>query len=458
MLQILAAYITEGNATFNKANGGYIVEIGQKDEQWLQETGNLIKKQFGYNFYISKGKKGKFTFFHLQVSNKKFFTYLIDSCGRYSHKKFFPSWIFDLPSEHREFFWQKLLEGDGTKDGRYTTTSYKLANQISLLLTLQGKKFTVFERNHPKYKTSFEFKTLSDGYHYGLSKKSKAEIDYDGWVYDVEIDKTHNFVCGIGNIVCHNTHVDRSILGPGVFIITNVVGTQVLLEAALEHQVQKFIHISTDEVFGDLPFDSKDKFNETSPYRPSSPYAASKAAADHLVRAYHRTYQLPAIITNCSNNYGPYQFPEKFIPLAITNIIEGKKAPLYGEGKNIRDWLYVGDHCRAIDLAIQKGKVGETYCIGGMTTDISNRQVLAKICQLMSVRFDDCVAQVTDRPGHDRKYAIDWSKIKSDLGWQPEHDFDTWLAQTIDWYKQNQSWWKPLKEESVGYFKDQYGE
>lgn len=241
------------------------------------------------------------------------------------------------------------------------------------------------------------------------------------------------------------THVDKSILGPGAFITTNVVGTQVLLNAALEQKVKLFLHVSTDEVYGDLPFDSKDKFNEQSCYRPSSPYAASKAAADHLARAYHRTYGLPAIITNCSNNYGPYQFPEKLIPLAITNLLAGKKAPMYDQGQHIRDWLYVEDHCRALELVIQRGKAGETYCIGGLTEGITNRQVLQKICAILGKDFDTSIKMVTDRPGHDRKYAIDWSKIHRELGWQPRHDFDTWLEKTVKWYEDNKLWLTSLK-------------
>ena len=241
------------------------------------------------------------------------------------------------------------------------------------------------------------------------------------------------------------THVDRSILGPAVFITTNVVGTQVLLNAALEERVKLFLQVSTDEVYGDLPFDSKIKFNEDSCYRPSSPYAASKAAADHLVRAYYRTYNLPAIITNCSNNYGPYQFPEKLIPLAITNILESKKVPLYAEGKNIRDWLYVEDHCRALGAVINKGKVGEIYCIGGLTRGVTNREILQKICAILGKDFGQSVATVAGRPGHDRKYAIDWSKISLELGWQPLHDFDTGLKKTVEWYKDNKLWLTSLK-------------
>jgi len=261
------------------------------------------------------------------------------------------------------------------------------------------------------------------------------------------------------DVVVHfaaESHVDRSILGPGVFVMTNVVGTQVLLDAALEHKVSRFIHVSTDEVFGDLPFDSKDKFSEITPFKPSSPYAASKAASDHLVQAYFHTYKLPAIITNCTNNYGPYQFPEKLIPLAVTNIIEGKKAPLYGEGQNIRDWLYVLDHAAALEKVIKKGTIGQTYCIGGLTEDITNKQVLQKICKIMNKDFDKSVEKVKDRPGHDRKYAVDWSKIKKELDWQPKADFDSHLKSTIKWYQDNQDWWKPLKADNKQYFKKQY--
>ena len=444
LLKILAAYITEGNATFNKANGGYIVEIGQKNKEWLEDIGKTIKQLFGLKYYISKVKKRKFIFYHLQVSNKKFFKYLVDSCGKYSNKKYFPNWIFDILPELREYFWKRLLEGDGTKDGRYTSTSYKLINQIGLLLTLQRKDFVCFERDNTKYKKSWEIKTNLQGSHYGLNKKKKTEIDYEGWVYDLEIEKTHNFVCGIGNVVCHNTHVDRSILDPAPFIKTNIEGTYILLEAALKNKIKRFHHISTDEVFGALKLESKNKFNDHSPYNPHSPYSASKASSDHLVRAYHTTYDLPITISNCSNNFGPYQFPEKLIPLAITNIIEGKKVPVYGDGLYVRDWLYVEDHCKAIDLILQKGKIGETYLIGGLTEDISNIDIIKKILKIMG-KEESQIEFVKDRLGHDRRYAIDWSKINKELGWKPEYNFDEYLKITVDWYKNNQDWWKNLK-------------
>jgi dTDP-glucose 4,6-dehydratase len=240
------------------------------------------------------------------------------------------------------------------------------------------------------------------------------------------------------------SHVDRSILNPAPFIKTNVEGTYLLLEAVLKNGKKRFHHISTDECFGALPLESKEKFNEKTPYNPRSPYSASKAASDHLVRAYFTTYQLPVTLSNCSNNFGPYQFPEKLIPLAITNILEGKKVPIYGDGLYVRDWLYVEDHCEAIDLILQKGKIGETYFVGGLTEDISNLDVIKKILKMMG-KDESAIDFVEDRPGHDRRYTIDWSKINRELDWQPKHNFDEALKTTIQWYINNRHWWKKLK-------------
>ncbi len=253
------------------------------------------------------------------------------------------------------------------------------------------------------------------------------------------------------------SHVDRSIFEPAAFVQTNVVGTQVLLDSALKHRVKRFHHISTDEVFGPIPLDKNESFDENSPYRPSSPYAASKAAADHLVRSYDKTYGLPVTITNCSNNYGPYQFPEKFIPLAITNFLEGKKIPVYTPGNQVRDWLYVEDHCRAIDLVLKNGMIGETYCVGGMTKSVSNIEVARIIAQLMG-KSENEIELVKDRPGHDMKYSVNWKKIENKLGWLPQVDFEKGLQETIEWYKGNEKWWRPLKARNSDYFKIQYGQ
>jgi len=251
------------------------------------------------------------------------------------------------------------------------------------------------------------------------------------------------------------SHVDRSILNPALFIKTNVVGTQVLLDAAVEAKVKRFHHVSTDEVFGALDLDTKEKFNEETKYDPRSPYAASKAASDHLVRAYFDTYNLPMTITNCSNNFGPFQYPEKLIPLAITNLLEGKKVPVYGDGLYVRDWLYVEDHCSAINLVLQKGKVGETYCTG-VDNDIPNLEVIKKILKILGLG-EEMIEFVKDRPGHDRRYAINATKIKTELGWKPKYNFDQALEITVKWYQNNPNWWKKLKDQSYQeYYAKQY--
>lgn len=247
------------------------------------------------------------------------------------------------------------------------------------------------------------------------------------------------------------SHVDRSILGPEAFVETNIKGTFVLLEAARQFG-KRLHHISTDEVFGALELNDSRKFTEATPYDPSSPYSASKAASDHLVRAYHRTYNTAITITNCSNNFGPYQHPEKFIARMVTNLIDGQYAKVYGDGQYVRDWLYVKDHCRAIELILQKGKVGETYLVGGMTKDINNLEVTRLIIKHLGLS-EDKVEFVKDRPGHDRRYAVDWTKINRELGWQPEHSFDGWLKGTIAWYRQNEAWWRPLKEQAEAIYK-----
>jgi dTDP-glucose 4,6-dehydratase len=257
--------------------------------------------------------------------------------------------------------------------------------------------------------------------------------------------------------ICMNlaaeSHVDRSIDNPFAFINTNVVGTYRLLEACLNYYKSKnkfflFHHISTDEVFGDLPFDDS-VFTETTSYAPSSPYSASKASSDHFVRAWYETYGLPVVITNCSNNYGHYHFPEKLIPLNILNAIEGKKLPVYGNGANVRDWLYVDDHARALILVATEGDIGHTYCIGGRE-ERTNLQVVEAICDILDRKLNDGINRrelitfVKDRPGHDRRYAIDPSKIENDLGWKAQETFESGLEKTIDWYLINDWWWRPL--------------
>ncbi|MGN1418375.1 MAG: dTDP-glucose 4,6-dehydratase [Acutalibacteraceae bacterium] len=239
------------------------------------------------------------------------------------------------------------------------------------------------------------------------------------------------------------SHVDRSIEEPEVFLKTNILGTQVLLDACRKFGNIRFHQVSTDEVYGDLPLDRPDLFfNETTPIHTSSPYSASKASADLLVMAYHRTYGSAVTISRCSNNYGPFHFPEKLIPLMIINALDGKKLPVYGEGKNVRDWLYVEDHCKAIDMILQNGTVGEIYNIGGHN-ERTNLEVVKTILRILGKR-EDLITFVKDRPGHDMRYAIDPTKIQNELGWYPETAFDDGIKKTVDWYLENKPWWENI--------------
>ena len=239
------------------------------------------------------------------------------------------------------------------------------------------------------------------------------------------------------------SHVDRSITDPGIFLQTNIIGTGVLLDACRIYGIKRYHQVSTDEVYGDLPLDRPDLFfTEETPLHTSSPYSASKASADLLVMAYHRTYGLPTTISRCSNNYGPYHFPEKLIPLMIANALNDKPLPVYGKGENVRDWLYVEDHCRAIDMIIHKGRVGEVYNIGGHN-ERTNLQVVKTVLKELG-KSEDLIAYVTDRPGHDRRYAIDPAKIHAELGWEPLTLFDEGIKKTVKWYLENREWWEHI--------------
>ena len=260
------------------------------------------------------------------------------------------------------------------------------------------------------------------------------------------------------------SHVDRSIADAAPFITTNVLGTQVMLEAARRAGIGRFVHVSTDEVYGALGREGK--FTEATPFRPRSPYAASKAAGDMLAQAYWETHQLPVMVVRPSNNYGPYQFPEKFIPVMVTNLVEGRKVPVYGRGENVRDWLHVDDCCRAIELVLDRGRPGESYNIGG-ESERRNIDVARLVVSLMGLgtrdqgpgtKDDSWIEYVTDRPGHDFRYALDNAKVQRELGWRPETSFEDGLRRTVDWYREHPEWWRPLKErlarESKGFWTD----
>jgi len=231
------------------------------------------------------------------------------------------------------------------------------------------------------------------------------------------------------------SHVDRSIEDSTVFLVTNVLGTHVLLEEALRSGT-RFHHISTDEVFGALPLGTTEQFTESTPYNPHNPYSASKAASDHLVRAYHTTHGLPITITNCSNNYGPRQHGEKFLPTVIRNALTGAPIPIYGDGLYVRDWLHVEDHCRAIDAVLERGRIGETYLVGGLTEDVPNLAIARAVCDIVGADVQ-LITHVRDRPGHDRRYAVDWSRIRDELGWEPRYSLEEGLRETIRWYQKH---------------------
>ncbi|SCN25710.1 dTDP-glucose 4,6-dehydratase 2 [Clostridium sp. N3C] len=254
------------------------------------------------------------------------------------------------------------------------------------------------------------------------------------------------------------SHVDRSIKDPGIFVRTNVMGTQVLLDASKEFKVKRYHQVSTDEVYGDLPLDRPDLFfTEETPLHTSSPYSSSKASADLFVLAYYRTYGLPVTISRCSNNYGPYHFPEKLIPLMISRALADEKLPVYGKGDNVRDWLHVEDHCSAIDLIIHKGRVGEVYNVGGHN-ERTNLEVVKTILKELG-KPESLIQFVDDRPGHDRRYAIDPTKLETELGWKPKYNFETGIKQTIQWYLDHQDWWKNIiSGEYKNYFDKMYGD
>lgn len=289
-------------------------------------------------------------------------------------------------------------------------------------------------------------RSVEDNPSYSFVKADIADAHAIDEIFKQGIDIVVNFAA--------ESHVDRSIQEPEIFVKTNVLGTQVLLDAAKKHGVTKFVQVSTDEVYGTLG--ETGLFTEETPLAPNSPYSASKAGGDLLVRAYHETFGLPVNITRCSNNYGPFQFPEKLIPLMIANALNDKQLPVYGDGLNIRDWLYVEDHCSAIDLVIHKGVLGEVYNIGG-NNERTNIQIVKTILEQLC-KGEELIKYVEDRLGHDRRYGIDATKITEELGWQPKHNFDTGIKETIEWYLNNKEWWMRIQSGAYQeYYENQYG-
>ncbi len=323
----------------------------------------------------------------------------------------------------------------GSNFVRYMVNKYPEYQIVNLdLLTYAGNLENLKEvENKPNYK---------------FVKGDIANHEFiNGFFAEEKFDYVINFAA--------ESHVDRSISDPGIFVRTNVQGTQVLLDASKNIGVKKYLQVSTDEVYGTLG--ETGYFTEETPLAPNSPYSASKAGADLLVRAYHETYGMPVNITRCSNNYGPFHFPEKLIPLMIINALHDKDLPVYGDGLNVRDWLYVEDHCEAIDTVLHKGVVGEVYNIGG-NNEHTNIEIVKTILKHLG-KPESLIKFVKDRPGHDRRYAIDATKIRTELGWEPKHTFKTGIKETIDWYLENKDWWENIiSGEYQQYFKQQYGD
>lgn len=404
------------------------VPVKDKGRQRLEET----LTELNINWRVHSGKAGE----HIYFSLKKLGDIFMD-CGRGALNKTIPDWILDADQESLRALFDGLIDAYGhwvsgrgnSQNARFYTSSLRLVENFAELCIKLGfiphvskreSKENYFEGRLIKGKNSY-IVTVSTVNRSIRTEKKLHQISLTqckGKIWCVKVPENNNFL------------VERE----GVFAFCG----------------------NTDEVFGSLELEEKSKFSERTLYDPRSPYSASKAGSDHLARAYHYTYGLPVTITNCSNNFGPYQFPEKFISLAITNLMEDKKVPIYGDGLNIRDWLYVEDHCRAIDLVLAEGKVGETYLVGGMSELISNIEIVRKILRLMG-KDESHIEFVKDRPGHDRKYNVDWSKINKELGWEPKYSFSAYLEKTVEWYKEHKDWWKNVKSgDYQQYYTQQY--
>ncbi|MEK4360312.1 dTDP-glucose 4,6-dehydratase [Paenibacillus sp. FSL M7-1455] len=323
-----------------------------------------------------------------------------------------------------------------------------IGSNFVLYMLQQHPEYQIINVDSLTYAGNLEnLKSIENHPNYTFSKTDITDAKAIDALFQQGIDVVVNFAA--------ESHVDRSILDPEVFVKTNVLGTQVLLDAAKKYGVTKYVQVSTDEVYGTLG--ETGLFTEETPLTPNSPYSASKAGGDLLVRAYHETFGLPVNITRCSNNYGPYQFPEKLIPLMISRALNDQALPIYGDGLNIRDWLYVEDHCSAIDLVIHKGRVGEVYNIGG-NNERTNLHIVKTILAELN-KPESLITYVQDRPGHDRRYGIDPTKITQELGWKPKHNFETGIKETIQWYLNNKEWWTRIQSgEYQDYYAKQYGE
>ncbi|MCI0457258.1 MAG: GDP-mannose 4,6-dehydratase [Gemmataceae bacterium] len=460
LLRFLGAYAAEGNASFNKANGGWEVCIANQDLNTL--------KRLRREATLFTNAKGSITLrdaphaHQLAYSSRILYLLVTHLCGSRAHEKRVPDALYTLTDDFKKAFLDSYLWGDGNvqlyktvETPRLTTTSPRLAAGLGLLLSLLGRDYSMSYRDfegHERWRPAYGLNLVSS--YDTRAERDYGEQEYQGYVYDLTVEGAHNFAAGIGNIVVHNTHVDRSIHDASPFVLTNVLGTQVLLDAAREFRVARVVQVSSDEVYGSLG--PTGYFTEDTPLAPNSPYAASKAAADLLVRGYVHTFGLPALITRCSNNYGPYQFPEKLIPLFITNLLRNEPVPVYGDGLNVRDWIHVRDHCTAIDLVRRRGRPGEVYNVGGRC-ERTNLELTHTLLDILG-KPPTLIRNVTDRPGHDRRYAIDCARIERELGWRPTVSFEQGLRATVVWYQENADWVAGVRSgEYRTYYERQYG-
>ena len=459
LMRFLGAYLSEGSASFNSANGSWQICISNSDASFLEQLQKdvaLFSNATGYLLRRSRPNVNQLTF-----NAHILYRLVTDLCGQHAEQKRLPDQLYTLQDCYKQELLETYLLGDGNTERyktvdsrRFTTVSPTLAAGLGMLLSLLALDYSVSYRDfseHATWHPAYTFRIVSS---YDTRTSLECErFDYTGYVYDLTVEDVHNFAAGIGNIVVHNTHVDRSILDPDSAHRTNFTGVYVLLEAARKFGIERFHQVSTDEVYGSIPVGF---FKEGDPLAPNSPYSASKAGGELMVRAYHETYGLNTVVTRGSNTYGPYQYPEKVLPLFVTNAIDDEPLPLYGDGMQVRDWLYVEDHCSGIDLVLHKGEPGEVYNVGG-GNEKHNIEVTRLVLRLLG-KPESLIKRVTDRPGHDRRYALDCAKIKA-LGWQPARDFEAELAETVEWYKKNEWWWRPIKSgEFREYYQRQYGE
>ena len=456
LMRFLGAYVAEGNALFNKANGSWQVCIGNTDLAFLEELRN--DAELFTNAGSSITTRVRPGAHQLTFSSRIVHLLVTTLCGAHSYQKQVPEVLYTLTDEFKNAFLDSYLRGDGNvqeyktvSSSRFSTNSAKLAAGLGLLLSMMDLDYSLSYRDaRGNQRPAYAMNLVSTYDARGESLYS--EHQYEGYVYDLSVEDAHNFAAGVGNVVVHNTHVDRSLNEPDEFLRTDVFGVFTLLEAVKELKIPRVVHISTDEVYGSVERGSS---RESDPLRPSNPYSASKAGGDLLVLAYWHTHRVPALITRSSNNFGPYQYPEKVIPLFVTNALDDTPLPLYGDGKNVRDWLYVLDNCAGIDLVLRKGGDGEVYNIGG-GHEVENIVLTRQILQLTG-KPETLIQPVKDRPGHDRRYSVDSKKVRQ-LGWTPRHRFGEALGATVAWYREHEAWWRPLKSgEFRAYYEKQYG-